>query len=283
MAEKPKTAAGYRPEHVDLVRATCLYVATKLGDLMDDLVVVGGLAPSMLIDQIALPPGVERHVGTLDLDVGLTIALLDEGRYQMLTDRLRRAGFHPDVNDDGNQTRQRWVVDGTSGRVTVDFLIPPSLPSDRGGKLRDIEKDFAAVIAPGLRLAFRDRRAVQLDGATIFDEQATRDVWVCGPGAYIVLKALAFDSRGENKDAYDLYYVLRNYGAGVEDLAAFLLPLLGEPDAQRALTVLQRDFLLHDAVGPRRTAEFIFGTPDDATQADVVSLVERLLGLCIKS
>ena len=139
------------------------------------------------------------------------------------------------------------------------------------------------MIAPGLRLAFRDRRAVQLDGATIFDEQATRDVWVCGPGAYIVLKALAFDSRGENKDAYDLYYVLRNYGAGVEDLAAFLLPLLGEPDAQRALTVLQRDFLLHDAVGPRRTAEFIFGTPDDATQADVVSLVEQLLRSCIKS
>jgi hypothetical protein len=27
------------------VRATCLYVATKLGDLMDELVVVGGLVP----------------------------------------------------------------------------------------------------------------------------------------------------------------------------------------------------------------------------------------------
>lgn len=40
MPEKPTTASGYTPEHLDLVRGTCLYVATKLGDLMDELVIV---------------------------------------------------------------------------------------------------------------------------------------------------------------------------------------------------------------------------------------------------
>ena len=59
MPDKPTTAAGYRPEYLELVRSTCLYVATKLGDLMDDTVVVGGLVPSLLIDQAALA-GVER-------------------------------------------------------------------------------------------------------------------------------------------------------------------------------------------------------------------------------
>lgn len=49
--DKPTTAAGYRREHVELVRATCLYVATKLGDLSDDVVVIGGLVPSLLIAQ----------------------------------------------------------------------------------------------------------------------------------------------------------------------------------------------------------------------------------------
>ena len=43
MADKPSTAAGYRSEFVHLVRSICLYIATKLGDLEDDLVVVGGL------------------------------------------------------------------------------------------------------------------------------------------------------------------------------------------------------------------------------------------------
>jgi len=37
-----------------------------------------------------------------------------------------------------------------------------------------------------------------------------------GPGAFVVLKALAFKGRGENKDAYDLYHLVRNFGEGVE-------------------------------------------------------------------
>ncbi len=118
MADKPTTAAGYTPEHLEFVRATCLYVATKLGDLMDDLVIVGGLAPSLLIDQVDLPEGADAHVGTTDLDVGLTVALLDQQRYTALTERLRRAGFSPDVNEDGNPTRQRWKIEETV-KVTV--------------------------------------------------------------------------------------------------------------------------------------------------------------------
>ena len=276
MAEKPKRASEYRSEQVQLVRATCLYVATRLGDLMDEVVVVGGLVPSLLIDQEALPESTPAPVGTIDLDVGLKLALLDEGRYRTLTERLRDAGFEPDRTDDGRPTRQRWRVAGTDA-VTVDFLIPPSLASDQGGRLRNIEKDFAAVIAPGLKLAFQDRRRVRLVGRTIFGEKAAREVWVCGPGAFVVLKALAFQGRGENKDAYDLYYLVRNFGAGVEDVAASLRPLLADEEAQRALQVLRDDFLDHEAIGPRRGADFVRGGPDDETQADVVGFIQQLL------
>jgi hypothetical protein len=80
MPEKPTTADGYRSEQSALVRATCQYVATKLGDLMDDLVVVGGLVPSLLIHQDGLAAGADPHIGTMDLDVGLAVALLDQGR-----------------------------------------------------------------------------------------------------------------------------------------------------------------------------------------------------------
>jgi hypothetical protein len=276
MPEKPSTAAGYRNEHLAMVQATCLYVATKLGDLMDDLVIVGGLVPSLIVDQGALPPNVDAHVGTMDLDVGLQLALLDEGHYRKLTQRLREAGFATDTNEEGHPTRQRWVITGV-GTVTVDFLIPPSQEGDRAGRLRDIEPDFAAIIAPGLRCAFRDRQRVTLDGRTIFGEKARRDAWACGAGAYVVLKALAFDSRGENKDAYDLFYVLRNFGAGVGHVAAKLQPLLDDDEAQRAVEVLRRDFTDPQSVGPMRVAEFITGAPDDGIQADVVGFTERLL------
>ncbi|MBU1239864.1 hypothetical protein KJ865_09140, partial [Myxococcota bacterium] len=181
MPDKPTTAAGYTSEQVDLVRATCLYVATKLGDIMDELVIIGGLVPSLLISQDDLPEGADAHVGTMDLDVGLTLALLEEGRYKTLTERLRRAGFEQDVNSEGNPTRQRWSI-GQLKKVTVDFLIQPSLLDDQGGRLRHIEHDFAAVIVPGLHLAFMDRERISLEGKTVMGELARRDIWVCGPG-----------------------------------------------------------------------------------------------------
>lgn len=279
MADKPKRASEYKSEQVELVRATCLYVATKLGDMMDDLVIVGGLVPSLIVDQTRLPQDVDAHVGTMDLDVGLQLALLDEGRYRKLTERLRDAGFMMDQNDDGNPTRQRWTITN-SGTVTVDFLIPPSREADRPGKLRDIEPDFAAVIAPGLRSAFRDRQRVTIQGRTLFGEKAERDVWVCGAGAYVVLKALAFDSRGENKDAYDLFYIVRNYGAGVDEVVAKLKPLLDDEEARRALDIIRRDFTDPESVGPMRVAEFVTGGSDDSIQADVVGFVNTLLEQC---
>jgi hypothetical protein len=97
--EKPTTAAGYDPEFVVRARATCLHMATILGDFMGDLVVVGGLVPALIIDQGALPPGAEPHVGTLDLDLGLALAVLDEKRYQEISERLRRSGFRQDQTD----------------------------------------------------------------------------------------------------------------------------------------------------------------------------------------
>ncbi|MCL2723788.1 MAG: hypothetical protein FWD69_05065 [Polyangiaceae bacterium] len=70
---KPTTAAGYASNQVANVRAACLYLATKVGDLLDELVIVGGLVPTLLIDQSQ--DGVEKHVGTLDLDIGMQVAI----------------------------------------------------------------------------------------------------------------------------------------------------------------------------------------------------------------
>jgi hypothetical protein len=279
MPEKPTTAAGYPPGQVARVKATCLYLATKLGDLMPELVVVGGLVPSLLIDQEHLPENVTPHVGTMDLDLGLAFALVGEARYQEVADRLRKAHFMPDKNDEGKPTRQRWRISDPA--VTVDFLIEPEKSTEaQAGRLFDLTKDWAAIIAPGLHLAFRNNQKVALSGKTILGETAKREICVCGAGAFVVLKALAFHIRGENKDAYDLFYLLRNYGRGLSDVAAELRPLLMDASALRAMEYLRGDFQESDSTGPRRAADFLYGRPDAATQADAVGFVRRLLTEC---
>ena len=139
MPDKPNTADGYGPDQLQRVRATCLYVATKLGDLMDEVVVVGGLVPSLLIDQDQLPPNIAQHAGTMDLDLGLAFTLIGEQRYQAIAARLREADFAPDDNAAGNPTRQRWRIDNP--RVTVDFLIEPDDLAEMGSiALEEVDK-----------------------------------------------------------------------------------------------------------------------------------------------
>jgi hypothetical protein len=280
MPDKPTRADGYPPQQVARVKATCLYLATKLGDLMPELVVVGGLVPSLLIDQQNLAQNVTAYVGTMDLDLGLAFALVSEERYQEVAARLRNAKFKPDQNDEGKPTRQRWRI--SDPPVTVDFLIEPETAGGKPGSLFPLTNDWAAIIAPGLHLAFQNNKMVTLSGQTIAGETVAggREVRVCGAGAFLVLKSLAFRIRGENKDAYDLFYLLRNYGRGVSDVVAELHPLLTDASAVQAMEYLRDDFRDSDAIGPRRVAEFLFGQPDAETQADAVGFVRQLLDAC---
>jgi hypothetical protein len=95
----------------------------------------------------------------------------------------------------------------------------------------------------------------------------------------LFMKALALRIRGENKDAYDLVYLLQNFGHGVEPVSAALKPLLIEAEAQEALKYLAEDFETVESVGPCRAAEFLLGTQDDDAQADAWGVVRSLLDL----
>ena len=279
MQNKPAHATEYSPAAFELVKRTSLYIATKLGDLNDDIVVVGGLVPSLIIPQQGPKQATSSHIGTMDVDLGLTVAILDDERYAELSGRLMSAGFEPDQNESGKKTSQRWSIEENGQRVSVDFLIPPIQDDDKGGKLRNLESDFAAIITPGLRLAFNDRRKVALEGKTIRNETASRDLWVCEAGAFTVLKALAFRGRGENKDAYDLTYVLQNYGEGITSVFARLKPLLQEAATQSALKILEEDFTNIDSVGVKRMAEFLGDPGNEDIRADASVLVSGLLKL----
>jgi hypothetical protein len=108
--EKPRERSGYRREETLQVESACLTVAVRLGALMDDLCIVGGLVPSLIIDRDLdrREEADETHPGTNDLDVGIAVALLDDSRYAEISHRLRQEGFEPDTNESGNATLQRW-------------------------------------------------------------------------------------------------------------------------------------------------------------------------------
>lgn len=224
-----------------------------------------------------------EHPGTIDLDVGLALALLDGRRYAEISDRLRREDFGPDLNKQGNPSLQCWT-DRTRA-ITIDFLLPPTAEGERPRRIQKLESDFGALVTRGLELAFDERLTVPLRGRTLRGEAAERPVPACGPGAFTVLKALAFGDRGEPKDAFDLLYVLQRWPEGVDDVADRLVHHAARHAevVEEALTILRRDFETIDMIGSARVAEFE-GATDEAGEelaADAVGTVEDLLNACV--
>lgn len=260
---KPTTHDGYDKAFNLKVRAACLHLLTFVGDLKDELVIVGGLVPTLLTQN---QPVAEAHVGTMDLDVGLSVAVLNDERYEALSDRLARAGFAPDSNAQGNLTRHRWIHQGSG--VQVDFLIQTNT---KAGKLQNLTASLAAIQADAVELAFLDRVEVELSGETLNSDTATRRLWVCGPSAFVAMKAIAFGNRNEPKDAYDLVYVLRE--CEPEPPTA----LCAHEVFQDALGRLASDFATLDSHGCKRAASFI-GNESDELLADIVGVVGDFIG-----
>lgn len=258
-AEKPRHRSGYSTRDTLQAHSACLTVAATLGAYLDDLCIVGGLVPALLIDLRRRKSGAGRddgHPGTNDLDVGLALAVLADNRYAEISSRLRQEGFEPDTNDKGNMVLQRWRLGNL--KVTVDFLMPPAPGQDAARRVQPLESDFGALITPGVELAFEERVLVELDGQTLGGEQVSRTIPVCGPAAFIVLKTLAFADRAEPKDAYDLVYVLRGALGGAPAVAAQLSAHAHTHRklVDRAIALLERDFAEPRSIGPMRAAQF---------------------------
>lgn len=295
MNDEPRTAADYTQEDLELVKAACLTVAENLGGLMDDIVIIGGSVPPLLIDmqrdsdelmdEWEAEDPVSHHVGTVDLDIGFALGLLEEERYKDISEQLRHAGFEPCENEAGNAILQKWCF-AEQPRLKIDFLIPPTEDDDKGGNIKHLEGDFAAIIAPGLQLAFEKPVSVCLEGETLHGAEFDATLQVCAPAAFIVLKGLAIRRRAKTKDEYDIFYILRNHPDGVDTIAAHFARFIDrdEPHGEKALDNLRESFKTSSSVGPVAVSRFVYGYNDYALQANASAFVlqfteavERLL------
>jgi len=65
---KVQRASDYTAGHLALAKATCLELAVRLGDVLDDGVVVGGLVPALLVPHTRAGLLDAHHAGTMDVD-----------------------------------------------------------------------------------------------------------------------------------------------------------------------------------------------------------------------
>ncbi|HSA34568.1 MAG TPA: hypothetical protein P5077_12650 [bacterium] len=215
---KPQTAAGYSVHQTELAERVLLEVWSRLGEYREHLVLVGGLAPRYIVDQAKAKAIGASHCGTMDVDLGISIAVADLKIYRSIHDHLLEMGFLPGKNDRGHEQRHSFVKEINAVPVSVDFLTA-TYDGPTNSLMREIEGTLSAIQVEGLGLAFREPLLCRIEGELLSGGLTRETVCVCRAIPFVVLKALAFDKRREKKDAYDLVYVLRHATAGPRELA----------------------------------------------------------------
>ncbi len=276
-------ASEYDDRTTAAVKSVLVEIGQILGSFKGRFAVVGGAVPWLLLGNEDMP-----HVGTLDVDLGLDAAALGDGEYVHLVEALLGHGYAQRKELKRFQlVRQIQAEDGGPPiDIVIDFLMPRDAQIVKN--VPPLISDFAVQRADGADLALRFYQMVAISGAMPGGGMNRVEVAVCSIPALLAMKGHAIEGRYKQKDAYDIYYCIRNYVGGLEVLAADCRPLLEHESGLAGYTYIVNKFDTVDGFGPSCVRKFVEDTKvlgertADQWQQDAFGQVDawlRALGL----
>ena len=268
---EPTSAQEYDGRGTEATRRVLLDLAHVLGTYLDRLVVIGGIVPTLLLEGADMP-----HVGTLDIDLTLDAeALREDDEYAKMIELLEANGYVRSVAQAVPTLRPFQLlrrVDLQDGGLEVDVIIDLLMP--RGTQLTKHRPPLIDALRvqkiDGGRLALDQAVPYEITGRTPegwTDRAYLRVVSIAG---FLALKGNALKQRRKAKDAYDIYYVIRNTPNGLDALVQACRPLLNDPLAMDAFRQIASKFVTADAYGPGTVGTFLRDRlPSGFTEAQI--------------
>lgn len=255
LAPDPQSAADYSDRVTEAVKSALIEIGQILGGFEGKFAVIGGAVPWLLLDHDDMP-----HVGTTDIDLTLDAEALGDGEYVRLVEALMRNGY---AQSSGHRRFQlvRAIAPDDSGppiEVIVDFLMPRGAEIKRN--IPPILSEFAVQRASGAELALRFHQLIAIEGNMPGGGRNRVEIVVASIPALLAMKGHALLRRQKRKDAYDVYYCIRNYDGGPEALAAACQPLLDINEAREGFLGIAAKFSTEDMIGPVWVRQFVEGT-----------------------
>ena len=92
VTEPPEDITSYNTDDLDRILGEAAYVLRIIGFAGDGLTIIGGLVPSLLVPVVDPAYG-QPHVGTRDVDLCLSLALIEQGLdgYERMETQLSRS------------------------------------------------------------------------------------------------------------------------------------------------------------------------------------------------
>lgn len=252
---EPQSAADYDDRTTTAVKTVLVEIGQILGSFKGKFAIIGGAVPWLLLSSDDM-----QHVGTVDVDIGLDAEALGDGEYATLIQALQEHGYQQRQELRRFQlVRQIPTTDGGAPiDIIVDFLMPRNAEITKN--VPPLISDFAVQRADGADLALRFYQLVAISGSMPAGGTNRVEIAVCSIPALLAMKGHAIERRYKQKDAYDIYYCIRNYPGGPEALAAECKPLLEEANGIAGFKFIAGKFDTVDGFGPTCVRQFVEDT-----------------------
>jgi hypothetical protein len=250
--QEPQSAADYDERTKEAVKSVLVEIGQVLGSFKGKFAIVGGAVPWLLLENDDM-----KHVGTLDVDIGLDAEALGDGEYANLIQELMAHGYAQRGDLKKFQlVRQIEPEDGgPSIDVIVDFLMPREAQVEKNKPV--LIDDFAVIRADGADLALEFSEMVAIEGTMPGGGRNRVEIAVASIPAILAMKGFAIAGRHKQKDAYDIYYCVRNYPGGHKALANDCGPLLDHPSGKKGYSLIAEKFDSPDSYGPTSVRKFV--------------------------
>lgn len=254
--QEPQSAADYDERTTAAVKSVLIEMGQILGSFKGKFAVIGGAVPWLLLENEEM-----AHVGTLDIDIALDAdALKDDAEYKALIESLMDNGY--DQRTELRKFQLVRKVDPKDGGppidVIVDFLMPRDVKLSKNKPA--LIENFAVQRADGADLALKYYQMVAIDGAMPASGRNRVEIAIASIPALLAMKGYAIQNRHKQKDAYDIYYCIRNYSGGPAALANDCTPLLDLAEAKQGYANIAGKFDKADAYGPISVRKFVEDT-----------------------
>ncbi len=251
MNDEPRHQADYSTRQVEAAHRALVDVGQVLASFKDCMVVIGGWVPDLLLPNVQ-----ERHVGSIDVDIALDAAKLNDGRYAALLKLLLATKRYKS----GDKEFQ-WVVDvdlqddQPPVRVPVEFLAPKEVRLKKNRP--KLIPGFRVLRTDACRVAFHAPKEMAVSGKTALrGAKNTVYLRIASLSDFLVMKAHALRGREKPKDSYDICYVLDHAPGGIEAFARDWRDRLAEKDVREAIEILGMKFEDVESYGPKQLVEF---------------------------
>lgn len=290
----PSDSSRTIDDYDDAVTLTLLGIAADVfrsfGGGFGHVVLIGGVVPTLMSpDQ--LPAGLQSHAGTSDLDLHLSLQLMDGDAadyYESIVDGFDKLGLKPAELKEGRTPGWRWEGTVRDVHVLVDLLCPvrtwvagPEAPASATTAEANIGTPDQIKVHP-IDLG----HLVQADHTTIdrrvptAQGEMTYSFPVAGVAAWLCLKSDAIKQRAKAKDAYDVVWLIT--ALGPDEVARRIADggLLQSDHAAEAIgqlrLLLVDQFLDLGSVGPRSYASFLNAPDDERLLRDALGALAEL-------